>query len=98
MKQLDLLTWKPTCTVVVFPLPRRRALVKTTAETLLSRHGNAAVTYWRSVCRRLSEELARAGISLEARNIELRAFHDAVQGEMYLLGLQSRRPGGGDAA
>jgi hypothetical protein len=95
MTQLSLLDWTPPQKVIAFPLSRRAAKIRTTANILMSKHGKAAEAYWRQVVKGLDAQLERAGISPAERMTELRAFFDAVQAELTRMAYASHgHPGG----
>ncbi|RWE29792.1 DUF6074 family protein [Mesorhizobium sp.] len=95
--QLDLLAWKPSPQVIVFPLARRLEKVRRVANLLSKKHGKDADIYWKNTVRGLFEQLQRAGIAETVIADEVRQFQDAVQ-----LELRQRAfiwsPQGGDAA
>lgn len=92
--QLDLLTWTPPRKVIAFPMAKRIGKVRHTAEILASKQSDAARAYWRQVCGALSAQMDRAGIPADERDVELRAFFDAVQAELNRLAYRGQRPGG----
>lgn len=94
MKQLSLLDLAPPLKIIPFPTERRVGKVRHVAEILNHKHGTDATRYWRQIMAGLRGQLEKAGLDYETVNAELRAFHDAVQGELVRLSYQQRGPGG----
>lgn len=97
MTQLSLLDWTPPRKVIPFPSDRRVGKVRHTADLLLSKHGDPARAYWRSVVTGLARQLDAAGIPADERDRQCRLFFNAVQHELQRRAGHGRRPGG-DAA
>ncbi|MDQ6436703.1 DUF6074 family protein [Mesorhizobium sp. LHD-90] len=65
-----------------FPIDRRIALVRRTAEKLSALNGEAANGYWRETARGLLQDLVRQGRDMESARGEVLRFFEAVQGEL----------------
>ena len=71
--------------VAPFPLAARSDLVRRSAVELSCRHGQAAVDYWRQLCRSLADQLVEAGCGKRQASGQVLAFQAAVQAEMRVL-------------
>lgn len=91
---LPLLAWKQPVRLLLFPLTRRVGKIRHTASKLAQKHGEDANLYWRQVVASNRKHLERVGLSDGQIEIELRAFHDAVQREMVQLAFRGRTGGG----
>ena len=98
---LDLFAWgelaRPdkSAEVLAFPLARRSALVRKTANALLVINGKRTDAYWRKVVASLRKEMATSGVSDEQAEIQLRAFYQSVEARMRA---RFQRDPSGDAA
>ncbi|MCV9967074.1 DUF6074 family protein [Pararhizobium sp. BT-229] len=68
--------------VVPFPLAGQVSTVRRCASELENIHGDAALQYWKSECRRLAERLKTLGCTQEAITQQVMAFQTEVQVEM----------------
>jgi hypothetical protein len=93
-EQLDLLTWKPPCEILAFPLCARREKVRAVAQNLLRKHEKAAEVYWKQTVSTLGNQLDRLGIERPDIDAQLRTFFHAVQSEMIRLTHEDRGHGG----
>lgn len=71
---------------LAFPVFHRVAEVRRAAEILHQTHGEAAVSYWKTLVRSIADPLIAAGIHMEDVRQQIFAFQDAVQAEMQTLG------------
>lgn len=91
---LPLFAWRPQ-RVLLFPLSKRVAKVRRTAEKLLSKGGYDAELYWKQIVASNRKHLERLGLSEDEIEFELRSFFDAVQAELTRMAYASRgHPGG----
>jgi len=79
--QLDLLDWRASASIHVFPPARRMGLVRVVADELS--HDDESDLLWAAVVGRLTAELRQLGVLTE-NEIECRLldFRDAVQAEL----------------
>jgi Family of unknown function (DUF6074) len=97
--QPDLLSWRPatpqSALIIAFPLAKRHSKINRVAEMLSAKSGNnqAQATYWRRECTLLEKQMARAGLTPQVIDTQLRGFHAAVQSALYRRAYQ----GGGAA-
>ncbi len=82
---LPLFAWQPPKQVLLFPLTRRVGKVRQTAGKLLHKHGDDADLYWKQVLAANRKHLERVGLLPHEVDEQLRAFFDAVQGEVNRL-------------
>jgi hypothetical protein len=68
--------------LIAFPIDRRTALVRRTAEQLSARNGEDANSYWRSTARTLLQNLMEQGRGTESARMEVLRFFEAVQAEL----------------
>ena len=86
-----LFAWKPPVRVIVFPLHKRIGKVRHTAKKLSGKHGDDATLYWKQVVSANRRHLERVGLSDHDIDAELRAFFDAVQGELHRMAYEGCR-------
>lgn len=98
---LPLFAWQPPRQVLLFPLINRVGKVRHTAFKLAGKHGEDATLYWKQVVAANRKHLERVGLSETEIDTEIRAFFDAVQGELNRMAYEGsssgQRPGGGAA-
>jgi hypothetical protein len=87
---LPLFAWTPPRKIILFPLTNRVGKVRHTAGLLSQKHGEDAVLYWRQVISANRKHLTRVGLTDDEIDAELRAFHDAVQGELVRMAYAGR--------
>ncbi|WP_337268076.1 DUF6074 family protein [Oryzifoliimicrobium ureilyticus] len=68
--------------IVIFPVARRTGDIERCAAELDRLNGEAAVTYWKTECRRLAAELSERGMPEEAVRQEVLDFQASVQVEL----------------
>ncbi len=98
---LPLFRWTPPpVEVIPFPTTKRVGKIRRTAQQLYESTQRGAEAYWRRTVTDLRRQMERAGIAEDRIERELRAFFDAVQGELNRRACQAvrRQPEGGDAA
>lgn len=71
-----------TRTAVPFPMARRRGIVRRCAAELEALHGEPALRYWRTECRKLADELAALGCDESEMRLQVLDFQDEVQAEL----------------
>jgi hypothetical protein len=91
---LPLFAWKPPVRIIVFPLTNRVGKIRHTALKLTGKHGDDATLYWKQVVAANRRHLERLGLPDHEIEAELRAFFDAVQGELSRMACQHRQPDG----
>lgn len=93
MKQLELFACKEErkepATVHVFPLVRRKGLVRATAAELLSRDVDAGRRYWNNHASKLRRELHKTGLSRADIKREMDQYALAVR--FIVLSSQAQR-------
>lgn len=94
--ELPLLSWRPPCQVVPFPLERRIGKIRRTAEVLGERHGKGADHYWKQVVSGIASQMQRAGVPADVIAFEIRQFSEAVQ--LELVRASTAWVGGDDSA
>lgn len=88
----------PACSVIPFPLVRRRGKIRDVAQKLLTKTTDRHVeSYQQQVSDALLNHLDRLGVAEHDQDEQLRAFWSAVEIEVTRLTYRGRRPGG-DAA
>jgi len=80
----------PSCEVLLFPVTKRVAKIRHTAQLLAGKHGDDADLYWKQVVASMRRSLDRIGLQQDLVQNELRSFHDAVQAEVARQSLQNR--------
>ena len=93
-RDLPLFRWTPPVKVIVFPLVKRVGKVRHTAKMLAGKHGDDATLYWKQVVAANRRHLQRIGLSQPVIESELRAFFDAVQGELVRIAYVGKNSGG----
>ncbi|MGA1803353.1 DUF6074 family protein [Rhizobium sp. HT1-10] len=76
--------------VVAFPLSKRSAFIRQTAEAIISKNASVRELYWRTQTRRLARQLRALGLAPQAIDAELAAFKVAVQCDLNRLVVVSR--------
>ncbi|HCL65423.1 MAG TPA: hypothetical protein DIC56_11405 [Rhizobium sp.] len=71
--------------VAFFPLTGRRDLIRKCAGELGERHGDEALTYWRTTCRALGAELLQRGCPEPDMRRQILDFQDLVQVELMAM-------------
>lgn len=98
---LPLFRWRPLVKVLLFPLTKRVGKIRHTARKLAGKHGDDAALYWKQVVASNRKHLERVGLSDDKIEAEIRAFFEAVQGEINRMAYEGpnsgQRPGGGAA-
>jgi hypothetical protein len=77
-------TARPTTSTapIPFPIARRTRVVRRCAAELEALHGEPALVYWRSECRKLAEELLSLGCDEAEMRLQVLDFQDEVQAEL----------------
>ena len=68
--------------IIAFPLSGRTNLIRRCAVELEAVHGEAAVTYWRTACRNLADDLVTLGCDENDIHHQVMDFQTEVQLEM----------------
>ena len=68
--------------IVAFPLQARSSEVDRCARELDRIHGNAALHYWKTECRKLADELLQFGLREDEIRSQVLAFQTQVQAAM----------------
>lgn len=99
MQQLDLFDWRPSAEIVMFPLTRRRALIRDAAARMLCMTDREVVAYWGALAREVGDPLFAAGIARDVVREQVSDLYGAVAGEVAKIfwGDDEDEPCGGTA-
>ncbi|MBW9114200.1 hypothetical protein JNB88_11160 [Rhizobium cauense] len=71
-----------TSEIVLFPVASRAGDIERCAAELDRRHGEDAVSFWKTECRRLANELTSLGCSEDEVRNQVMTFQAEVQAEL----------------